>query len=83
MKQELSFFKKRYNILSPAWQIKGDIWAYNYEIVEGNEVIATIQKKWLSMMDAYEIDVFVPDYTELVLGIVIAIDADLENDGNK
>lgn len=83
MKQELTFFKKRYTILSPSWRIEGDIWAHNYEIMEGNETIATIRKEFFSWMDAYEIDIFEPDYTELVLGIVIAIDADLADDGNK
>lgn len=83
MKQELTFFKKRYKILSPSWRIEGDVWAHNYEIIEGNETIATIRKEFFSWMDAYEIDIFVPDYTELVLGIVIAIDADLEDDGSN
>lgn len=80
MKQEFTFFKKKYNILTPAWRIEGDIWAHNYEIKEGNETIATIRKEFFSWMDAYEIDVFVADYTELILGIVIAIDANLARD---
>lgn len=83
MKQEFTFFKKRYNIVTPAWRIEGDVWSLNYEIVEGNQVIARIQKKWFSWMDAYEIDIFEEDYTELLLGIVIAIDADLENSGSE
>lgn len=29
-------------------------------------------------MDAYEIDVFAEEYLELVLGVVIVIDADLQ-----
>jgi len=83
MKQEMSFFKKKYNIITPPWRIEGDVWDHNYEIKDGNETIATIQKEFFSWMDAYEIDVFEKDYTELVLGIVIAIDADLEDDGNN
>ncbi len=78
MKQEFTFFTKKYNILTPPWRIEGDVWALNYEIIEGTEVIASIRKKWFSWMDAYEIEIFEPDYTELLLGIVIAIDADLE-----
>ncbi len=83
MKQEFTFFKKKYKIVTPPWRIEGDIWALNYEIIEGSRVIARIQKKWFSWMDAYEIDIFEEDYTELLLGIVIAIDADLENSGNS
>lgn len=83
MKQEFAFFKKRYNILNPDWRIKGDIWSLNYEILEGNQVIATIQKKLLSWTDAYEIDIVHEEDTEIVLGIVIAIDADLADDGSN
>jgi len=83
MKQEMSFFKKKYNIITPPWRIESDVWDHNYEIKDDNETIATIQKEFFSWMDAYEIDVFEKDYTELVLGIVIAIDADLEDDGNN
>lgn len=82
MKQEFTFFKKKYKILTPDWQITGDIWAYNYEIREGSRVIATIRKKFFSFMDAYELDVFEEDYLELILGVVIVIDADLKDDSD-
>lgn len=80
MKQELAFFKKKYNIVTPDWRIHGDVWSMNFDIVEGSEPIATIRKKWFSFMDAYEIEVFKEDYLELILGVVIVIDADLEKD---
>lgn len=83
MKQEFTFFKKSYSILNPNWRIEGDIWSVNYKILEGNQVIATIQKKIFSWTDAYEIDIVHEEDTELVLGIVIAIDADLADDGSK
>lgn len=83
MKQELSFLKKRYNIVTPNWDITGDIWAMNYEIREGSRVIARINKKWFSFMDAFEIDVFAEEYLELILGVVIVIDADLDQDSNN
>lgn len=77
VKKELSLLKPRYTMVTPIWTIQGDIWSYNYEIKEGNELIAVINKKLLSFMDAYEIKVYQEEYVELVLGIVIAIDADL------
>ena len=81
MKQEFAFFQKKYNIVMPDWQIEGDIWDFNFDIRENGRPIATIRKKWLSWMDAYEVDILEEEYTELILGIVIAIDADLEDDG--
>lgn len=77
MERKWSFFKARYQMLAPNWAIQGDIWSYNYEIKEGDQLIARINKKIFSFMDAYEIEVFDEGYVELVLGIVIAIDADL------
>jgi uncharacterized protein YxjI len=82
MKQDFAFFRKKYTVITPQWTIEGDVWSFNYEIREGSELIATIRKEWFSFMDAYEIDVFVEEYTELVLGMVIAIDADLSDDGD-
>ena len=74
VKQELAIFKKKYEIVTPDWRIRGDVWSMNFDIVEGSEPIATIRKKWFSIMDAYEIEVFKEDYLELILGIVIMID---------
>lgn len=80
VKRELSFFRPRYTMVTPDWTIQGDVWSYNYEIKEGNQVVAVINKKLLSFMDAYEIEIYQEDYVELVLGIVIAIDADLSKE---
>ena len=80
MKRELSFFKARYTMLQPDWTIQGDLWSHNYEIKAGNQMIAVIRKKVFSFMDAYEIEVYEEDFVEIVLGIVIAIDADLAKD---
>ncbi len=79
MKQEFAFFKKHYTIVSPDWTITGDIWALDFDISDGSQIIARINKKFLSFMDAYEIEIFDEEYTELILGIVIAIDADIES----
>lgn len=80
VKRKLSFFRPRYTMVTPDWTIQGDVWSYNYEIKEGNQVVAVINKKLLSFMDAYEIEIYQEDYVELVLGIVIAIDADLSKE---
>lgn len=78
MKREFTLFKPRYNIQFPNWEIQGDIWDHNYEITENGRVIARIRKKFFAFLDSYEIEIFNDDYTELLLGIVIAVDADIE-----
>lgn len=83
MKQQFAFFKNKYTIVTPSWRIEGSVWDVDYEIVEDNQVIARVHKKWFSWMDAYEIDVFEESYTELLLGTVIAIDADLSKSESR
>lgn len=80
MNRKFTFFKKSYQITTPNWHVQGDIWSHEYQILEGEQVIAKISKKWFQLMDAYEIEVENPNYLELVLGIVIAIDVDLLRD---
>lgn len=77
IKRELSLLQPRYRMIAPAWTIQGDIWSHHYEIKENQQLIAEISKKFLSFMDAYEIKIHQEASVELVLGIVIAIDADL------
>lgn len=79
MQQEFTFLKPRYQIITPNWSITGNVWAYNYDIQDETGQIASINKKFFSFMDAYEIEVYEEDYLELILGVVIAIDADLAN----
>lgn len=83
MKQQVAFFKNKYTIVTPSWRIEGSVWDVDYEIVEDNQVIARVHKKWFSWMDAFEIDVFEESYTELLLGIVIAMDADLSKSESR
>lgn len=80
MQQKFTWFKKHYEIITPPWRIEGDIWAHDYQVMDGNKTIAKISKKWFTIMDAYEIEVFEEDYLELLLGIVIAIDINLQKD---
>lgn len=78
MKQQFAFFKQTYNIVTPHWEITGDVWDLNFDIHDNRGIIARINKKWFSFMDAYEIEVFEEEYIELVLGVIVAIDADIE-----
>ena len=52
MKQQVAFFKNKYTIVTPSWRIEGSVWNVDYEIVEDNQVIARVHKKWFAWMDA-------------------------------
>ena len=75
VKKEFTFFKNNYSIFGPDWHIEGSVMAHDYVIKERNQVVADINKKWLSWGDTYEIDIQDEKSVTLLLGVVIVIDA--------
>lgn len=68
-------FRPTFEIEGPGWYVEGNLLGLEYTIYDGEATIATIQKKWMSWGDSYEIDI-VDDLNELpVLAIVLGIDA--------
>lgn len=75
VKKDLALLKNNYTILGPDWHIEGSVMAHDYVIKEGSKVIADINKKWLSWGDTYEINIYEEASVNVLLGIVIVIDA--------
>lgn len=75
VKKDFTLFKNNYTILGPDWHIEGSVMAHDYMIKEGDKVIADINKKWLSWGDTYEINIYDEASVNVLLGIVIVIDA--------
>jgi len=75
VKKDFALFKNNYTILGPDWHIEGSVMAHDYVIKEGNKVIADINKKWLSWGDTYEINIYDEEAVNVLLGIVVVIDA--------
>lgn len=74
IEKEFTFFKAKYSIKSQSIRIDGDILDKNFNICKDNQIIGTINKKWLAMADTYEINVIDPTYEPLVVLLVAAID---------
>lgn len=74
VKKEFALFKNNYTIEGPDWQIEGSITAHDYVIKSQGQVIADINKKFLSWGDTYEIIIHDESHLHLLLGIVIVID---------
>lgn len=75
VKKDFTLFKNNYTILGPDWHIEGSVMEHDYMIKEGDKVIADINKKWLSWGDTYEINIYDEASVNVLLGIVIVIDA--------
>lgn len=77
VKREFSFFKPQYSIDFNGWHINGDIFEWNYQILNYNStVIADISKQLFKFTDTYVIDVYNPDDALNALMLVLAIDAE-------
>ena len=60
------------------WQVHGDFWDHEYEITDGNRVIAAVSKEWMTWGDAYEIRIGEGVDEVAALAVVLVIDACIE-----
>ena len=84
IKRKVSVWKPKYNIEFKDWEVKGNIWEWDYEIEDrdGN-LIAAVSKKLFHLTDTYEIDVKNEKDALPVLMLVLAIDADKQEAEDK
>lgn len=85
VESQFTFFKKKIDITTENLhlQANGNFWDYQFEIVNGDEVLAVIEKKMLSWSDTYQITVYDDTNEPLIIGIVIAIDNIKDNEQKK
>lgn len=73
--KEFSLFRPSFSIDFNGWQVQGDFFEWDYQIVYGNFVVATIQKELFNWTDTYTIDVQNPNDALPALLVTLAIDA--------
>ena len=67
------------NIAELGWQIRGNLLGLSFNLVDGNEEpLATVGKKAISMHDKYYIDIYQPDYEDMIVAVVIQLEKMLE-----
>ena len=74
--KEFSLFKPSFSLDFKGWTIDGDWFEWDYQIMDGNRVVATITKELFHWADTYVIDVKDPTDALYVLMVVLAIDAE-------
>lgn len=83
IRKEFTFFKPRYTLDCNGWEVDGDFWGWNYQVIDGNgNGIMRASKEHFHMTDVYSIDVPCPEDALLSLMIVLAIDAAKCSSGN-
>ena len=74
--RKIAFFGSHYTIDYRDWDIKGDIFDWNYEIYYHDQLIASVAKKFFQFRDTYIIDVVNPNDALSVLTFALAMDAE-------
>ena len=75
--REFHFFRPRYFIDCNGWQVEGDLFEWDYQILDrGGRPVANITKELLNWTDTYVIDVHNPQDALCALMLVLAIDAE-------
>lgn len=80
--KEFSFFCPEYSVNGPGWQVQGDFWDHDYDIKDGERVIASVEKEWFTFGDAYEISVLDDANVVTALAVVLVIDACIDAQRN-
>ena len=82
IRKEFTFFKPRFALDFIGWQVSGDFWEWEYDVLEQGAVIAHASKQIWNWTDTYAIDVQRPEHALYALMIVLAIDAAKCSQGN-
>lgn len=78
--KEFSFFTPSFSIDYMDWQVEGDWFEWDYEIMDsGGAVVAEVSKDVFRFMDTYCMDIRNPGDALHVLMLVLAIDAEKDS----
>lgn len=83
IRREFTFFRPKYRIDGLGWEINGSFWEHNYEIMQNERPIVSLQKEWMTWGDSYELDIRNPADEILALAVVITIDCVAEQQANN
>lgn len=75
--KEFTFFKPKFNTDFNGWQVAGDFFEWDYQILnQSGEAVAAVSKELFHWTDTYVIDVRQPQDALYALMLVLAIDAE-------
>ena len=81
VKKEVTFFKPHFVVDFNNWEVKGDIFEWEYQVLDANqEIVTTISKDVWQWTDCYKIEVYQDSDALYVVMLVLAIDAQKDND---
>lgn len=72
--KEFTFLFPKYSIEGLGWEMTGDFFAHDYEIVQNGQSIVSIHKEWMTWGDCYVLDIADGRDEINALAMVLAID---------
>ena len=82
IKREFTFFKPRYSIEGLNWEVEGEFWCHDYDIISNGNVVATISKEYMTWGDSYVLSINNPMDELFALAVVLTIDCVLDAQNN-
>lgn len=76
--KEFTLFCSAYTVNGPDWRVEGDFFSHDYEVTDEDGVVASVEKQWFTLGDAYEISIADEADEIAALSVVLVIDACLE-----
>ena len=77
IRKEFTFFHPKFTVDCNGWQVDGDWFEWDYQILSGaRQIVATVSKALWKWTDTYVIDVCDPRDALCALMLVLAIDAE-------
>lgn len=78
---KLTLFRKHIVLESNDYflEVRGDVFDYNYDVVNGNNVVGYIAKKIFALSDTFEITVVDPNFEDELIAIMIAVDSIIDD----
>jgi uncharacterized protein YxjI len=79
-------FRDRFTIDVPGpddLEMQGDLFDHEFAVQRGGTTVATVTKAWLSMRDAYGVEIATGENDLLILAAVLALDLALERERDQ
>ncbi len=75
IRKEFTFFKPVFTLDCNGWEVRGNFWEWDYQVMDGSREIMSASKQLFNWTDTYLLDIADPENALLCLMIVLAIDA--------
>ena len=73
--KEFTLFRPRFTLDCNGWTVDGDLWEWDYQVMDGSRTVMSLQKQVWNWTDTYSMNIPQPKDALLCLMIVLAIDA--------